>query len=153
MVEYQVVPAEAHHAANMAPRMRQCDIDEAWAAAHYDPFKALMISKMVSRDPMACLADGQTVWMFGVGQRSPFSRIGNPWMLAAEGLEKHSRVFLRMSVNYVKEIKTWYDLLENHVDARNEKTVKWLKWLGYTIDDPEPFGVEGFPFHRFQMER
>jgi len=153
MASYELVSAKARHAVDMAPRMRQVDVDEAWAAAHYKPLKALMVSCLVSRDPMAFLADGKTMWMFGVGQRSPFSSIGRPWMLAADGLEGHSRVFLRMSVNYVKEIVTWYDRLENHVDARNKNTVKWLKWLGYVVEEPEPFGAEGLPFHFFHMER
>jgi hypothetical protein len=44
-----------------------------------------------------------------------------------------------------------YPQLENHVDARNRRALRWLGWLGFTIEAPAPWGVEGRPFHRFWM--
>jgi len=46
-----------------------------------------------------------------------------------------------------------YSHLENWVDARNTKAINWLRWLGFTVHDPVPFGVAGLPFHRFDMRR
>ncbi len=44
--------------------------------------------------------------------------------------------------------------LQNYVDARNEISIRWLKWLGFRFDPkPVPYGIWGLPFLRFQMEK
>ena len=32
-------------------------------------------------------------------------------------------------------------------------SIRWLAWLGFAIDPPQPYGFLGLPFHRFHMER
>jgi hypothetical protein len=41
----------------------------------------------------------------------------------------------------------------NYVDARNVRAVKWFKWLGFEVSEPEPFGLNGELFHRFTNAR
>jgi hypothetical protein len=31
-------------------------------------------------------------------------------------------------------------------------SVRWLAWMGFTIDEPEPIGVNGEMFHLFHKE-
>ena len=45
-----------------------------------------------------------------------------------------------------------YTWLVNWVDDRNTCAIRWLKWMGFTIHEPEPYGVANLPFRRFDMK-
>lgn len=152
MATYEVIPATEDHALEMAPFMRQADADEVWAAAHFTPIEALLVSLETSLDAKAGLVDGRVLCMFGVGQMSLISDTGIPWMLGSEELPDYAIAFLRRNKEYVAEISTKYRLLLNYVDARNTMSIRWLDWLGFEVEDAAPFGVEDMPFHLFRME-
>lgn len=151
MTRREVVRATAEHADYLVEHMRQADRDECWAWAHLTPREAVDMS-MVSRDTIAGLADGRVVCIFGVREASPLSRTAYPWMLCTDELPKHALSFLRGSRVYVGMLRERYERLENYVDVRNHDAIKWLGWLGFSLDDPAPFGVEQLPFRRFWME-
>jgi len=54
-------------------------------------------------------------------------------------------------VKWVRRQSEKFSLLYNYVDARNVKSIKWLRWLGFQLDEPAPYGVRGLPFHRFEL--
>lgn len=76
----------------------------------------------------------------------PGSRVGS------HDLAAHARHFLRACAPVVREMGTDYLTLRNHVDIRNHLAIRWLQWLGFTLDDPIPFGPFGFKFHPFNMQ-
>ena len=39
----------------------------------------------------------------------------------------------------------------NYVDVRHKEAIRWLKWLGFTLNEPTPYGPFGLPFHKFHM--
>jgi hypothetical protein len=43
-----------------------------------------------------------------------------------------------------------YDQLFNYVDARNLRSIAWLQHIGFQVFEPQPYGLEGLPFHRFE---
>ena len=99
------------------------------------------------------MADGEPICIFGVSSASPLSRSGIP----VDGRHRTPgpagfRV-LRRSRNVVHDMLSRYDELYNYVDARNTQAIRWLRWLGFTIMDTEPYGLCGLPFHRFEMRR
>ncbi len=153
MAAYEIVPATAALARDLAPRLREADRLEVWAASRMTPLDALRASLEASPDPRAGLADGRVACIFGIGVRSVLSDYGVPWMLGSEDVVRHARRFLRGSRDYIAEMRNKYSRLENYVDARNVDAIKWLAWLGFTLEAPEPFGVERLPFHRFHWER
>jgi hypothetical protein len=46
-----------------------------------------------------------------------------------------------------------FPVLENMVDARNTKSIKWLKRLGFTFGPPLPHPHSGLPFYPFEMRQ
>ena len=150
MTEYAVIQAVAANGDEMAANMREADRDEVWAAAHVTPKQAVRHSLLGSRDSQAGLVDGRTVCLFGVGSSTALG-YGVPWMLATDELERHQVAFLRRCRGAVEEMRRDYVMLRNWVDARNEKAIKWLGWLGFEVHDPEPFGIDQLPFHMFEM--
>jgi hypothetical protein len=87
--------------------------------------------------------------MFGVTQTA---NCGYPWLLGSAEVERIPVTFLRASRHYVDHFLKLCAGLENYVDARNTLSIQWLKWLGFMIEDPQPFGVEQRLFHRFHRK-
>jgi RimJ/RimL family protein N-acetyltransferase len=41
--------------------------------------------------------------------------------------------------------------LENFVDARNARSIRWLRRLGFSIREPRRMGLSDVTFYRFEM--
>lgn len=134
-------------AANMDP----ADAAEVWATAHLTPAEALTASVAASRDPWVGRVNGEAVCAFGVSQRTILDDKGIPWLLGTPEIREHARVFLRVSKQWVAAQAERFATLENFVDSRHTRAVKWLSWLGFTIEPAQPFGPDGVPFHHFHM--
>lgn len=150
---YKIVRVEPHHVAELALTMRDADVAECWATSHSPPLEALESSVRLS-EPTAYvgLADGVVVCMFGVGPQTLSSDVGVPWMLGSDLLVKHYRAFARHSCDVVYWMREKYPKLRNSVDARNILAVRWLKWLGFTIETAVPFGPDDVYFHPFYWD-
>lgn len=130
--------------------LRLADLEEIRAASGLGPANALRrccafsthvwVARDGTKEPIA-------VW--GVGPLSLVAGRGCPWLLASSAFDEHGRQVVRLSRPLLAAMRKAYPRLENHVDARNVRSVRWLAWLGFTIDPPAPWGVEGRPFHRF----
>jgi hypothetical protein len=152
MTKYEIIPAKREHAQILAGDMRDADVAELWDGLRLRPLDAVEHSLKVSRDPKTGLADGRVVVMFGVAQLSQLSRTGYPWLLSAKDINKHAKQFLRQTQHFLGEMRQEFSLLENYVDARNRQAIRWMRWMGFEIHPPTPFGIDQLPFHRFTME-
>lgn len=149
LVEVRV--AEFEDAALIASNARAADVVEL-AALGTDPETAMYKGLTVSTHVWTGLVDGAPVCMFGVAPRSVVTGRGCPWMVGSSLLDRYAVTFIRRCGAQVQMMRDSYNLLENHVDARNELAIRWLMWLGFTIEPAAPYGVNGEPFHRFLME-
>lgn len=150
MVDVVIRPATAADVADLAPRMRQADRNEVWASHRNLPDEALARSLRHSTHAWAGLADGRLVCLWGVCPASLISRVGVPWLLGSDEVETHQVAFLRRSRPALAEMLETYTVLTNWVDARNRVSMRWLRWLGFTLFPAQPFGPDRLPFHRFE---
>ena len=151
MLDLQIVEATAEHGALMAPNVRAADRLENEAASGRPLDRVLQASLDLSTHAWAALLDGKPAAIWGAGPLSLLNGKGSPWLIGTTAIEENPLVFLRLSRRYIVEIARVYQMLENHVDARNAKAIAWLAWLGFTIEGPSPYGVQQMPFHRFWM--
>lgn len=135
----------------IAENMDPADVAEVWAMGRKTPLEALVASTKVSRETFVGLVDGEPICAFGIGQRTLMDNVGIPWLLGTPEIRKHPRPFLRVSKNWIERAAQDYVRLENWVDVRHTRAVKWLKWLGFTLEEPTPFGPDRMMFHRFHM--
>jgi hypothetical protein len=145
--------ATLEHAAILAETMRQEDRDEVWATGRYTPAEALRASLGMSLFAKSGFADGELVCMWGLGSPNMVGNVGTPWLLGASTVTKHQVPFLRNCCNFRNEMLEYYDILRNWVDVRNTTSIRWLRWIGFEIKEPQPFGAFGLPFHPFEMRR
>lgn len=136
----------------LVPDLRPADVDEIRAASGLAPGTALRRSFALSTHVWAAREDqAAVIALWGVGPLSLSAGMGCPWLLASAAIDRRARQIVRLSRPLLAVMRTAYPHLENYVDARNRRAVRWLAWLGFVIEPPAPWGVEGRPFHRFWM--
>lgn len=150
--DYQILEATHDHVEALKSRLRPLDLLEIEASSGRRPSLALELSWRVSEVCWTGLIKGEVVTMFGAGRKSLISRVGVPWMLGSQELSGAGLEVGRRSKEYVKEMKSHFARLENFIDARQTRSIRWLRWCGFSIEPAAPYGVKGLPFHRFHME-
>lgn len=150
MADFQIVKATFDHIPLLLPHVRQEDIVEL-AAVGETPESCLKTGLEVSEYAFSVFFNGEIVCIFGVGTASLLGGEGVPWMVGSDRLNRCVPGFLRRSRAAVRILQDRYLLLENWVDARNERAIRWLRWLGFEIHDAAPRGNNGELFHRFTM--
>lgn len=135
----------------LAGGLRYLDQQELIATAGDDIWGTLERSLDVSDDPVSVKTDyGALIAVFGVSPASLLSDTAAPWLLGTDLMTTYAKRILHHARRYVAFASERYPLLVNYVDARNEPSLRWLKRVGFTVDDqPVPYGVSGLPFHKF----
>lgn len=150
MSAFSIGVATATDTALLGSRLRAADVEEIRAASGLAPAEALRRSYDFSTHVWAVRdIDGGPIALWGVGPLSLVEGRGCPWLLAADPFEALGHDIARLSRPLLAGVRDHYPQLENRVDARHARAVRWLSWLGFTIDPATPWGVEGRPFHRF----
>ncbi len=106
------------------------------------------------RRSMLCwtsFADGELGAIMGVAPVSVMGGIGSPWMLGTPVLDKHHRILVRRTPDYIARMLRAFPHLVNFVHARNDSSVRWLRRLGFTLHEAQPMGPLGEPFRLFEL--
>lgn len=151
MARAEVLPLKAADIDIILPDIRQADRDEIEGALHIPMRQALADALADHCKASKIVVDGAVVAVFGDSTHS--AEIGVPWLISTRHVERFPRAFLQVCKPEVAEMLTRHPLLLNYVDARNQAAIRWLRWLGFTFCEPEPYGPDGHPFHCFWMRR
>ena len=145
-----VRPATREDCFDLGPRLRKEDLEEISYSSGLTPVQSLLLSFRTT-ETYAVTWRGEVVALFGCGGIRGV--LGVPWMLASPTLTKIRKTFLRECKSYVSHMLEAYGYLENYVWADNVVHIQWLEWLGFTLCNPEPRGIDGKPFRRFYMKK
>lgn len=151
MATYKIVPGQREHIAPIAANIREADENEFIRASGLDVRPCLELGFGHARDVWTGLLDGEPVMMCGVTTMPGRPDVGIPWLVATNDIEKVAKDFHKRSKEILKKMQAGYRGLINYADAENTATLHWLKRLGFTILEPEPYGRSGMPFHRFYL--
>ena len=153
MVDYLVKPSQLDYdELIMGMRMRPADKRELWLSHKQRPAEGL---RHTCRTSIRCLSgfqDGRLVAMWGVSVESLLGGAGVPWFTSSEEVDDHPISFLRASREGLEELSEGFALLTNYVSVDHSKAIRWLTWLGFTLEPPAPYGPFGSLFHRFTLE-
>jgi hypothetical protein len=150
---YWVREATEQDAYELAPKLRDEDVAEIWAANRATPLDALLLGVRSKYGKAWTGLDGNEVkLMFGVTANSAFTSIGVPWFLSAPLTPSQDVALARRSIYYVEMMRADFPMLENYTDARHKAAIRWLRWCGFTVEPAEPYGVDKLPFHRFWIK-
>jgi hypothetical protein len=143
---------DARDLAHIAANLRISDADELLAVhgPRLDIERCLNHAFDVSDEAHVALTGyGEPMAVFGVAPVSLLGGQGCPWMLGTDTLDLYGRAIVTLSRQHVARWSLRYSELFNYVDARNLRSIAWLRRTGFTIGPAAPWGVQGLPFHRF----
>lgn len=138
----------------LADHLREEDKLEVFCSHGYGPRQALTYSFETSKECNSIISDDEKViGMFGIGV-TPDNKSAVPWLLASDELSKIAKQFLPESKAWVDRVVEPYDNVFNYVHAANKKSMRWLKWLGFTLDEKAvSYGYHPAPFFKFTMSK
>ena len=132
--------------------LRKADRDEIAASHGVTPLQALEQGFAKSEYCRTVVYKGQPIAMFGIVP-DPDGTTSAIWFLGTDTVDQLHYCFGRMSKKLVAEFLDIYPYLHNYVDARNTKTIGWLKWCGAELEEPAPYGVQNLMFRHFIFRR
>lgn len=117
----------------LSTSLREIDVLEMRKLAGVEPLFALRKTFENSKFAL-CIRDraGNPVAIMGIGWL-PNPRAGIAWFLSTDVIDKVGLLFLQEARANLDDWMRGHDVISNFVYAKNETTVKWLKWLGFEI--------------------
>lgn len=149
-VRVELSSAKPEDVFQMSDDIRIEDRLECWAAGHVWAEEAIMKGLASSTRTWTARADGVILAVLGVEPVSIMTGLGRPWMIGTKAMETYAVAAIRESRPALTEMHSLFPRLENWIDARNLKAIRWLRWLGFKVYTPKPWGLEQMPFHRFE---
>lgn len=144
-------PATLADAHDLGPRLRKADRLEVRASSGREACGVLIDAVMAATQADAWSHKGKVLAISGLSPCKGAPHIGVIWMLGCKEMEQFPKEMMRGRREYVKKLLKGHDMLLNFVDNRNTAAQRWLKWLGFSIGEPQPFGVAGLPFRPFWL--
>lgn len=149
MADIIVRAATREDIARFAVKMRPEDIEEAWTLCRLSGYEGLMQSYEVSKECQIGVLDGKIFCIYGC---TPGGDEASIWMMFVKDIQALPMSFFRKSREYLQNMLKTYGRIGNYVRPENTFILKWLTWLGFTIEPLEQIGVDNIWAHRFWKE-
>jgi hypothetical protein len=116
-------------------------------------------NKAVEQQVNECWSNSGVRWTVWYGDKvacvlgccGEVGKWGVPWLLGTEHSKHVKKAFISDLKSCLNVMLYKYKSLINFVHPKNKESIRWIKWLGFEVSDPVPFGEFGNLFHPFQM--
>jgi len=156
MLEYREFTKDDFEAV-MALDLRAIELREARAFTGADPEEVLALSIANSCFLWVATYESKICGVFGLTiQEFEGGILGTPWFVSNEvpfSTRKSRGLFLRTSKQIVLLMQGICDQLTNIVSLENKEAVRWLRWLGFTLDESNQMTFDRDPDLHFVLVR
>lgn len=152
MVDVEIRQTRPDDADALFENLRPADRAECLAYGDEDILPGIRDSVRRSMLCWSGFVDGELAAILGVVPLNFIGGVGSPWMLGTTVLDRHARVLVRETPDYIARMLRAFPHLVNFVHAENTTSVRWLRRLGFTLHEPAPYGRAGALFHRFELK-
>jgi hypothetical protein len=87
----------------------------------------------VSIEAWTGLIDGEVVCVWGLISPTVLSNKGYLWLLTTDLVDKHPFTFVRHSQIIIRDLMKNLEYIEGHVMTNSDRSIRWLKWLGFRM--------------------
>lgn len=88
----------------------------------------------------AAVVDDRAIALAGIYTQSVLDGNAYIWLVTTPEVENHQFIFARQTQIFIRNIAKDYRTINGHVDAKYERSIKWLKWLGFELGRLEIVG-------------
>lgn len=135
---------------HVANNMREADIAELSASQRIDPEEGLRNSIKISDYASVLVIKNEIAGIFGLVRTQSLVADGVPWFLGTDVVDKYPLAFVKKTKKIVALMNDWCPELMNYVHEDNEKSIRYLKMMGFTVSkEAEPIGCDGGMFYKF----
>ena len=131
-----IVRASPAHVGAIAYYMREADRIECAAMGH-SPKEALRLGLRGSSFCFTATMDGVPAAMFGLVVTSALTGDGVPWLLGTDAVYGQPRAMLELGRRFVAMTADSTPRLANLVSAQNLRAIRYLRALGFTIEEQQ----------------
>jgi hypothetical protein len=119
--------------------LHQKNIDElkAYLTVEIDVIMALLWDN--SQDKTIVFIDDKPACLLGVINSTEV------WLFFSKDIDKLPLSFFKLGKKFIAK----YDYLQGHIYSENTFALQWAKFMGFTIEEPKPYGEQGKLFHKF----
>lgn len=135
----------------LVENLREADKEEMKAYFNENYEWMIKTSVKFSKDAWSVVVNGKLLFICGVGLTSLIGNVGCPWLLGSNHIYRYPKEFVKQAKLILEEIKEEYACLSNHVYAENKNAIRFLKRLGFSLNDPEHYGAHGKLFIPFSI--
>jgi hypothetical protein len=135
----------------VADNMREADALECQLLSGQTPLQALQRGSKMSHHCSVVVVNGRPCAVVGLVVTSVLTGTGVPWLLATDYAVKQRRIFINNCKQGLDDMMQVCPNLKNFVHADNTTSIRWLKWMGFTVEPSQPIGKDGAHFHRFYI--
>lgn len=153
MKHARVISYKPHHLDYLIENIRDQDREEIEASSGVPYQATLKRIEKYCENIWVAKVDDDIIALFGIECSSEITKTGIPWFISTKDILKHKIIFIKHCKEVFEIISENYLNLVNYVDERNDLAKSWLKWLGFTLEPPKPFGARQMPFHKFTMKK
>ncbi len=143
-------PAVLADAAVIAPLLRAEERAEI-QAERLDIVAALERAIRMSDYAVFSCIDGEPAAIWGVAHVSLLAGHAVPWALTTPVIERKPKAFYRECKKIIKAMRALYGTLDNYVDGRHRKALRWAERLGFKVGVAVPVGKDRTPFYKISM--
>lgn len=152
-MQWHVRKATLEDIRDLAPRLRELDIQEIYAGTGLAPLECLELSlSLPSVGVWVGVYKDKPEIIFGLSKVNDDE--GCPWMVCTDELKNSPTEFIKKCRSWVQGFSRQFPLIRNYVYAKNELHIRWLKWCGFDfIKLHEHHGFTQEPFWEFEMRQ
>ncbi|RVU03487.1 hypothetical protein EOE18_15300 [Novosphingobium umbonatum] len=133
----------------LADNLRAADKAEIEATHGLDPLGSLIKSADLSTLCWVALDGDVPFCIFGCAP-SVAPQVGIAWLMGTDRLDDIPHTFVRNTLRHLRQMHSLYPCLFNYIDARNDRSMRWLTTCGFSILQAIPeHGREKRPFILF----
>jgi hypothetical protein len=119
--------------------LHQKNIDELKASLNIDITIIMKFLWDNSQDKTIVLVDDKPTCLLGVINSTEV------WLFFYKDIDNLPISFFKLGKKFIAK----YDKLQGHIYSENTFALQWAKFMDFTIEEPQPYGVNGELFHKF----
>ncbi len=147
----EIIETTKEHVEYLANNLRKLDEKELFYMRGKNAKEELRISVEYSIWTKSVLYNDECIAIFGFAKHNANDSKGVPWLLASDKLQKLSIRIARLCPFYINKMLEDAQYLENYILSEHTHSIKWLKWLGFSFDEPQEFGIFNKQYRRFYL--